>query len=322
LLGHSGKLRTVVWAASTTKNSFIETRKGKQTAQAGEKAGFQQLTLWSVIGHSCAMTRMLPLLLSIILLSCPASAADRTLVAEGDYVAQSNPHKPLAHWKVWHLRTGDYEVIETLAGPSRNIVQVFDFDAQFLPSGFSLTIDTRPRIPTTERQKLPFEAFEVYPTIISCRYNVEDLSCQTESNGKKSALSIPAKLPYVFIPGEFYALDETWLATGIVRLNERHHSEDNAINVYTMLDNKIRAGRAIQLTYAGKRTANVMGKFQAVTEYEVWRESKPGEWVLSTLSVLLVTSQGLVARIRGKSEPGLGYAISNYKEYESWLPSR
>jgi len=266
------------------------------------------------------MTRVLPLLLSIALLFIrPTSAADRTLAAEGDYVAQSNPNKPLAHWKVWHLRAGDYEVVETLAGPSRNIVQVFHFNAQFLPSGFSLTIDTRPPLPTTERQKPPFE---VYPTIISCRYNVEALSCETESNGKKSAISIPAKLPYVFVPGEFYALDQTWLATGIVRLTEQNHSEDNAVNVYTMLDNKIRAGRAIQLTYAGKRTANVMGKSQPVTEYEVWTRSKPGEWVLSKFSVLQVTSQGLVASIRGKSEPGFGYAISNYKEYESWLPSR
>jgi hypothetical protein len=267
------------------------------------------------------MTRMLPLLLSIALLfSRPTSAADRTLVAEGDYVAQSNPNKPLAHWKVWHLRTGDYQVVETLAGPSRNIVQIFHFDAQFLPNGFSLTIDTRPTIPDAQRRKLPFALF--YPTIISCRYNVEDLSCETESNGKKSAISIPAKLPYVFVPGEFYALDQMWLATGIVRLTEQNHSEDNAVNVYTMLDNKIRAGQAIQLTYAGKRTANVMGKSQPVTEYEVWTGSKPGEWVLSRFSVLQVTSQGLVVSIRGKSDPGFGYAISNYKEYESWRPSR
>jgi hypothetical protein len=266
------------------------------------------------------MDRTLPLLLSIALLfSCPTIAADRTLAAEGDYVALSKPNKPLAHWKLWHLRTGDYEVVEALAGPSRNIVQVFHFDAQFWPSGFSLTIDTRHPLATSERQKLPFE---VYPTIISCRYIVEDLSCETESNGKKSAISISAKLPYVFVPGEFHALDQTWLATGIIRLTEQSHSEDNAVNVYTMLDNKLRVGQAIQLTYAGKRTANVMGKSQPMTEYEVWTGSKPGEWVLSKFSVLQVTSQGLVASIRGKSEPGFGYAISNYKEYESWPPSR
>lgn len=265
------------------------------------------------------MIRMLSLLLIIAMLfSRPANAADRTLAAEGDYVAQSGRHKPLAHWKVWHLRNGDYEVVETLAGPS-HIVQVFHFDAQFLPSGFSLTIDTRPTIPTAERRKLQFA---VYPTIISCRYSTQDLSCETDDNGKKSAISIPAKQPYVFVPGEFYALDHTWLMTGIVRLTEHNHSEDNAVNVYIMLDNKIHAGEPIQLTYAGKETANVMGKSQPVTEYEVWTGSEPGAWVLSKLSVLQVTSQGLVASIRGKSDPGFGYAISNYKEYEPWLPSR
>jgi hypothetical protein len=279
-------------------------------------AWFRQLTFRSVIGQSFAMTRMLTLLLSIpLLLSGPIRAADRTLAAEGDYVAQSNLHKPLAHWKVWHLRTGGYEVIETLAGPNQNIVQVFDFDAQFLPNGFSLTIDTRPKIPVAA-QKPPFA---VYPTIISCRYNVEDLSCESESNGKKSAVSIPAKPPYVFVPGEFYALDQTWLLTAVVRLTEQKRSEDTAINVYIMLDNNLHVGEPIQLTSAGKRTTDVMGKSQPVTEYKVWTETKPGEWVLSPLSVLQVTAQGLVVSIRSESESG--YAISNYKEYEPWLPS-
>ena len=43
MLCHSGKLRTVVWAASTTKDSFIETRKGEQTAQACANACLRQL---------------------------------------------------------------------------------------------------------------------------------------------------------------------------------------------------------------------------------------------------------------------------------------
>jgi len=206
--------------------------------------------------------------------------------------------------------------VEALAGPS-HIVQAFYFDAQFLPSGFSLTIDTRPTIPATERGTLPFA---VYPTIISCRYSTQDLSCETEDNGKKSAISIPAKQPYVLVPGEFYALDHTWLMTAIVRLTQHNHSEDNAVNVYIMLDNKIHPGQPIQLTYAGTETANVMGKSQPMTEYEVWTGSEPGAWVLTKLSVLRVTSQGLVTSVSGKSDPG--FAMSNYKEYESWLPSR
>jgi hypothetical protein len=113
-----------------------------------------------------------------------------------------------------------------------------------------------------------------------------------------------------------------WLMTGIVRLIQHNHSEDNAVNVYLMLDNEIRASEPIQLTYSGNETANVMGRSQPITDYEVWNGRKPGEWVLSDLSVLQVTAQGLVASIHGKTDPSFGYAISNYKEYESWLPSR
>ena len=36
---------------------------------------------------------------------------------KGDYVAQKNLNRPLAHWKLWHLRNGEYEVAENLAGP-------------------------------------------------------------------------------------------------------------------------------------------------------------------------------------------------------------
>jgi len=52
LLCHSGKLRTVVWAASTTKNSSIETRKGEQTAQACANAWSRQLSCILVRGEA------------------------------------------------------------------------------------------------------------------------------------------------------------------------------------------------------------------------------------------------------------------------------
>ena len=113
------------------------------------------------------MTRTaLLLFLSLALVfGCTALAGDRTLLAEGDYVQASAGNKALAHWKLWHLQNGEYEVVETLAGHA-HIVQVFAFDRQFLPSGFSLTIDTTYKVPAA---KLP--PFPVYPTIISCRYN-------------------------------------------------------------------------------------------------------------------------------------------------------
>jgi hypothetical protein len=274
-------------------------------------------TSWRVTGHGCAIIRRASvLLLSVVLLfTSTAHAADRTLAAEGDYVALQDRNKPLAHWKLWHLQNGEYEVVETLAGPS-HIVQVFHFDAQFLPSGFSLTIDTFPI-----RSKRRKRTFMVHPTIISCRYNIQDLSCESENNGTKSATTIPAKRPYVFVPGEFYALDRTWFMAGIFRLTEHNDAEAMGVNVYVMLDNKIRAGRPIQLTYSGKQTARLNGKVQPVREFEIWTESEPGAWVLRESSVLQVTSKGIVASIRGKPDPGLGYEIANYKEYEHW-PSR
>jgi len=283
------------------------------------------------------MVRMLPFLVSIaFLLSRPTFAADRMLVAEGDYVSHSSPSSPLAHWKLWRLRNGEYEVEEALNGPTY-VMQVFRFNSQFLPKGFSLTIDTGRKLPKTLRSKAPWRS---YPTIVSCQYMLQELACEYANNGKKSASSIVPQQPYVFVPGDFYALDQLWLMTGVVHLTERNHSENAVVNVYTTYcapheperdlkameawpDTRVCSGRPIQLTYSGKPTVRLLGKTQTVTEYEVWHAgSEPGAWVLNELSVLQVTSQGLVASIRGKSNPELGYAISNYKEYGSWMSSR
>ena len=277
------------------------------------------MTFCQVIGHIYVMTRLLPLLLSIALLFSHSSiAADRILAAEGDYIAQKDRNKSLAHWKLWHLQSGGYEVVEALAG-AFYIVQVFHFDSHFVPDGFSLTIDTDRNIPKALRAKRPFAS---HPTIVSCRYGVQDLNCEGEHDGKTFTASISAKQPYVFVPGEFYDLDQLWLMTGILRLTERNHSGDTAVNVYAMLDDKLRAVAPIQLTFVGKQTATVMDKTQPVTEYEVWNGGpEPGSWVLNELSLLQVTSQGLVASVHGKSHPEFGFATRNYKEYESW-PSR
>ena len=253
-----------------------------------------------------------------LLFSGCALAANRTLAAEGDYVAQKNLNKPLAHWKLWHLRNGDYEVEENLAGPT-HVVQVFRFDAQFVPSGFSLTIDSLPVKPGRSGKKPPRA---ILPTIISCRYTIENLSCDSENNGRKASPSIAAKPPYVLVPVDFYALDQTWLMTSICRFIEHKVAEGNVVDVYAMMDGKIYIGRPVQLTYAKNTTARVLGKEQPVTEYEVWMGGEDGAWTLNDLSTLQVTTDGLVASIRGKSNPELGYAIANYKEYERWPPHR
>ena len=265
------------------------------------------------------ISRVASFILAIQLLcSGCALAGDRTLAAEGDYVAQKNLNKPLAHWKLWHLRNGEYEVAENLAGPT-HVVQVFRFDAQFVPSGFSLTIDSLP-VNLSRSGKKPPRA--ILPTIISCRYEIENLSCESENNGKKASPSIAAKRPYVLVPGDFYALDQTWLMTSICRFIEHKVAEGNVVDVYAIVDGIIYVGRPVQLTYARNTTARVLGKEQPVTEYEVWIGGEAGVWTLNDLSTLQVTSDGLVVSIRGKSHPELGYAITNYKEYERWPPHR
>src|SRR5579863_1550354 len=85
------------------------------------------------------MARLTSLLLSFALASSQAVlAADRTLAAEGDCIARTkNGDKPLSHWQLWHLSDGNYEVVDTSAKIASS-VQIFRFDSQFLPVGYTL----------------------------------------------------------------------------------------------------------------------------------------------------------------------------------------
>jgi hypothetical protein len=270
-----------------------------------------------MIGHICVMTRMaLLLLLTALLFTRTAPAADRTLAAEGDYIQGGAGNRALSHWKLWHLRKGGYEVVETMARP--HVVQVFTFDAEFLPSGFSLTIDPGFKLPAAQRPRFDDR------TIISCQYHVHDLTCNSENNGKKSLSSIPAEQPYVLAPGNFYALDYTWFLTGVLRLIEHNDSADSTVNVFVIVEGGIHRDLPIKLTYAGDVTVPVMGKEQSVTEYEgqVGKFTLSEVWGLPGLSILQVNSQGLVVAVREKLNPTVRFSISNYKEYASWQPRR
>jgi hypothetical protein len=50
---------------------------------------------------------------------------------------------------------------------------------------------------------------------ISCQYRSVNLDCETDINGNKSDISLPANQPYVFVPGGFESLDWTWFMTGV-----------------------------------------------------------------------------------------------------------
>jgi TonB family protein len=262
------------------------------------------------------MPRFTFLLLSFTLVFCRFTPAqDRTLIAEGDYAAQRKEgEKILAHWKLWHLRNGEYEAVEST---TRNalITQTFRFDARFMPIGFALKFD---RLPKVELDRHPEVAANFHPMSVSCDYKPDQLSCATEYDGRNSVSSVVAKAPYVFIPGEFYALDFTWFLTGVVHLIERNEASENVVNVYVMADSEtkhdeidLKPDVPIRLTFTGTEKAAVMGKTQEVRKYEGW---EPAE-----LSVLSVTSQGLVALMSGKSTPTIGFGISNYIEHEPWV---
>jgi hypothetical protein len=239
-------------------------------------------------------------------------AADRTLAAEGDYIAQTKTgDKPLAHWQLWHLSNGDYEVVDTSVKKASS-VQIFRFDSQFLPIGYtkkfgSVSIPQLPNSPTFPGHT------------ISCQYGSRELSCDDESSeGHQSTASIVAKPPYVFI-GEFYDLDFAWFMTGVVRLASRNGAKEGVVNVYAMTngakggDIGLKPDSPMKIVFTGEEAALVMGKTQVVKKYKGGPHQQ---------QILLVTSQGLVAKVIYSSTAGFAFAISGYKEYEPWGPTR
>jgi len=77
------------------------------------------------------------LLLSLALgLSQTPLVADRTLVAEGDYIARTKVgDKVLSHWQLRQLSDGEYEVVDT-STKNASTVQTFRFD-QWKMSGIA-----------------------------------------------------------------------------------------------------------------------------------------------------------------------------------------
>lgn len=256
------------------------------------------------------MARFTSLLLLFALASSQAQVAtDRVLAAEGDCIARiKTGDKPLSHWQLWHLRNGNYEVVDTSA-KNASFVQIFRFDSQFLPTGYTKRFGpvSVPQIPNL--RTIPGHT-------LSCEYRRAELVCDDESSeGHKSTASIAAKFPYVFI-GEFYDLDFVWFMTGIVRLASRKGAKDGVVNVYAVTngakpaDIGLKPDQPIKIVSTGEETTQVMDKKQVVKKYE-WGSKDP--------SMLRVTTQGLVVSL-SRASGQLVYAMSGYKEYEPWGP--
>ncbi len=251
--------------------------------------------------------------LGLLLLITPiASAKDRTLVAEGDYIAWTKAgDKPLSHWQLWHLSSGGYEVVDTSI-KNASSVQIFRFDSQFMPIGYSKKLGPIPKPRASNVATTP-------GWTISCQYESKKLSCDAESSeGLKSTTSTAADAPYV-VTGEWYDLDFAWFMTGVVRLASHNGTKDGVVNAYALTDGPkageigLEADSPIKIVFTGEETAQVMGKTQVVKKYE---------WGSDDVPVLRVTSQGLVVSLTNGSDPAIGFAVSGYKEYEPWGPTR
>jgi hypothetical protein len=88
LLCHSGKLRTVVGAASTTKDSFIETRKGEQMGRVENRRSGVSLP----VAHNGAFARVASVRFGVALFPVPAHRTEQARFAHsalGESVTRS-----------------------------------------------------------------------------------------------------------------------------------------------------------------------------------------------------------------------------------------
>ena len=102
------------------------------------------------------------------------AGADRTLLAEGDYVIQTKyGSKPQSHWKLCRLSNSEYEVVDG-STKDASAVQIFRFDADFLPTGYTKKFGPPPR-------QVP-DARAILGWTVSCEYMERELRCETESS--------------------------------------------------------------------------------------------------------------------------------------------
>lgn len=247
----------------------------------------------------------------VLCLADIAAGEQGTLVAEGDYVARGKDGiKPLAHWKIWRLRSGGFEIREAAANDAR-VLQIFHFNTHFMPDGYTLKIGGFPNRTGSPR-----------PMSVSCQYRTKELFCSLDFDGHKSTALARSRGPYIFVPGEFYGLDLCWFWTEVVQQSVSYHRR---VETYVMKDrdghpNEIalkldrpktdRAEAHAGMVSEGEETANALGETQILKRYKV---GGPAE-----LSVLLVNKKGIVVSMGSETNPENGFALDNYKEYQPW----
>jgi len=235
-------------------------------------------------------------------------AQDDTLLAEGDDVAltKSGP-RTLSHWKLWHLNDGTYRVAD-LSVQNVSAIQEFRFDSKFMPVGFSKKAgpvgSPDSRFPTST-------GFD-----ISCDYKPKELTCETVSRDRAKTTQTVAAIPPYVVAGEFYDLDFIWFMTGVVHLASEGNASSGFVNIYglTTTGNNpmkiaLKPDKPVQIVSCGDESAMELGRTQRIKKYKIGTNGG---------RVLVGTDQGMISRINLVSNPNIGFAITNYKEYKPW----
>lgn len=254
------------------------------------------------------MNRLIFLLLcAFIALFQPfVSGQERTLLAEGDSIAQTTTGgiKPLTHWKLWRIDSG-YEVIDVNV-QNDSFIQIFRFDTKFMPIGFSK------KMGPVELPKSRINLPKLPGAEISCEYKPKELVCGSSApDNTQSIVSIDAVPPYVVV-GEFYDLDFLWFMTGVVHLASKEKT-GGLVNIYAITSGKgpkeigLKADKPFRISSDGDGSAMALGRVQPIKKY-----------LGSDGHSLIGTDQGIIVRVSPSSKPEVGFAIDNYKEYEPW----
>jgi len=158
----------------------------------------------------CRRASMIRFCSSLILfcafVGAPLLAADRTLLAEGEYVQHTKDGTaPYDHWRLWQESDFTFSAeVESAKLPA--FVQTFYFDSKFLPSGYSLTL-TGPK----EGDKIG----------MTCHQKNDTLACETSFEGKTSSTSTKVSGPCLVMVDEAPALDFVWAFAAMLRMPQR-----------------------------------------------------------------------------------------------------
>jgi len=263
------------------------------------------------------------LILFCALVDAPLLAADRTLLAEGEYVQRTKDGTvPYDHWRLWRESDSTFSAeVESAKLPA--FAQTFYFDSKFLPSGYSLTI-ARPK----EGDKIG----------MTCHEKNDTLSCESWFEGKTSSTSTKVSGPCLVMVDEAPGLDFLWAFAAILRMPSA--GTQDPICAYVLKEETLGAislksnSSSERIVLAGEQNVEILGKHHPVRTYEVgnngpviWGEIRGNDPTVhkhvvghNDIWVIKVLSSGIVVSMSAKDASNGGFELAEYKEYRQWAP--